>query len=268
MFKSLLVWFIITISLNSYSYTGVIKSGYKVIKSSKILRNSIKNIIKNSKSLSNDEIIKLANMTNKIKGTKLLGKHLGKMKLSKGILRDTYLRIAIAKKNISRVEAEEIWIYLKKTKGVRSTLSKIVGRSPEKTAGHLHELQLARKASKQGFDVLEIGKKFSDGLKKAPTDIDLLLKRGGKIFAIETKNYKATRKIPLDMFRADLDTLVRYKKTLKGEKVVPVFSMTSKPSNRKYLKILENEAKKRDVQLIFGNSTEQIIKLEHLGEIL
>ncbi len=233
-----------------------------------LVGSSINIIIKNAKSLSNLEIIKLSKISDEVSGTRKIGIYLGEKKLSKEALEDTYVRIAIHQKKLSRVEAEEFYKHLHGVDGFRGTLSKVIGNSPQKTAGHLNELRIANNASRNGFKTVGIGVKYQDGLKKAPTDIDIILKKDSKTFIIEAKDYSSTTKLPLDKYRADLDTLNVYKKEHNTERVIAIFSITNKPKNERYLKLLKKEAKRRNVELIFGTPSQQTVQINQLNRII
>ena len=228
---------------------------------------AISEISKNVRVLSEDEIIKFSRISDEIQGTKKIGKELGKLSLPNDVLEDAFIRIAIHQNKLTREAAEIMFSRLSGTPGFRSTLRKIIGNSDVKTAGHLNELKISNVASVNGFKVLGIGEKFSDGLKKAPTDIDVLLEKGGKIFAIEAKSYASTTKISMDKFRGDLDTLVVYK-NMNGGNIIPVFTITNKPNDIRYLEMLYYESKKRGVQLVFGKPQEQVEQIKVLSSIL
>lgn len=225
-------------------------------------------LITSSKAFSTKEISKFSKILEETKGTKRLGQILGKMNLKNEVLEDTFMRLAIHRKKINQVEAKEMFVNLSGSKGFRSTLKKVIGNSSQKTAGHLNELKIANSATKNGFKVKGIGEPFVDGIKKSATDIDVLLTRKDKTFAIEAKDYTSKTQIPLDKFRGDIDTLVNYANKNLSKKVVPIFSMTNKPKNISKLKQLQKVADKRGVQLIFGNPQEQIEQIKLLGEIL
>ena len=222
----------------------------------------IAKLTKSSKALSDDEIIKLSKLSDEANGTVKVNKRLEK--LPNDVLEDTFMRIAIHQEKIARTEAEGMFARLGDVPGFRSTLRKIIGNNVAVTNGHLNELKIADSASMSGFNVLGIGEKFTDRLKRAPTDIDVILERGGKRFAIEAKHYAPTNLIPMDRYRADLDTLVEYKKT-NSQQVIPIFTMTNKPDGQ-HLKILKSEANKRDVELIFGRPQELVDKIKILEE--
>ena len=228
---------------------------------------AISAISKNVRVLSEDEIIRLSKLSDDIQGTKKVGKELGKLNLPDDVLEDAFIRIAIHQKKLPRETAERMFSRLSGVPGFRSTLRKIVGNSDVGTDGHLNELKIADTASVTGFKVIGIGEKFSDGLKKAPTDIDVLLKKGEQLFAIEAKSYASTTKIPMDKLRGDLDTLVVFK-NMNGSNVIPVFTITNKPNDLSYLKILHDESNKRGVQLVFGKPQEQIDQIRMLSLIL
>ena len=223
----------------------------------------ITQLLKSSKTLPDDEIVRLSKLSDEGAGTAKIGKKLGKLDLPNDVLEDTFMRIAIHQKKISRKEAEGMFAQLSGTPGFRTTLRKIIGNSDVGTAGHLNELRIADTASRHGFKVLGIGEKFTDGLKKASTDIDIVLQKGGKYFAIEAKSYASTTRMPMDKYRADLNTLIVYTHKHTND-VIPVFAITNKPNDPQYLKLLKYEANKRDVQLIFGPPEVQIIKIKLL----
>ncbi len=224
-------------------------------------------ISKNVKVLSEDEIIRLSKLSDEIQGTKKVGKELGKLNLPDDALEDAFIRIAIYQKKLTREASEKMFSRLSGVPGFRSTLRKVIGNSSVGTAGHLNELKIADAASVNSFKVLGIGEKFRDGLKNAPTDIDVLLEKGGKLFAIEAKSYASTTKLPMDKFRGDLDSLVAYK-NMNGNNVIPVFTITNKPNDLRYLKMLHHESNKRGIQLIFGKPQEQVEQIKMLGSIL
>jgi len=225
-------------------------------------------LIKSSKALSPKQIAKFAKVLEETKGTKKLGKLLGKMNLKNEVLEDTFMRLAIYQKKIDAKEAKEMFLNLSNTKGFRTTLRKVIGNGTNKTAGHLNELKIANSATKNGFKVKGIGETFVDGIKKSATDLDIVLRKKGKVFAIEAKDYASSTPIPLDKFRGDMDTLVSYVNKNSSDKIIPIFSMTNKPNSAVKLKQLEKIAEKKGVQLIFGNPDEQIVQIKLLGEIL
>ncbi len=123
-------------------------------------------------------------------------------------------------------------------------------------------------ASKNGFEVISIGKKFDNGIKHALTDIDIILKKNNKNILIEAKKYAPSTKMPIDKFKADLDTLNSYEKSILKGKTIKVFTFTEKPSSQKLLKQYQFWADKKGVQLIFGSPQEQIEQIKLLSEIL
>lgn len=227
----------------------------------------IARIAKTMKALPDDEIIKLSKLSDKVRGTEQIGDKLGKLDLPNEVLEDTFIRIAVYQRTIARTEAEGMYSRLSGVPGFRSTLRKIIGNNDAGTIGHLNELRIADTASVNGFKVLGVGEKFVDGVKKAPTDIDILLEKGHKAFAIEAKNYAATTKIPMDRYRADLDTLILYQKQ-NAKQVIPIFAFTNKPTDPTYLKLLQIEADKRKVQLIFGDPQALLEQIKVLEQIL
>lgn len=228
-------------------------------------------LISSKNVLPDDEILKLSNLAAETAGTARMGRELGGLNLPDEILEDAFMRIAIHQKKVDRIEAEEMHVRLAGTLGYRTTLRKITGNNVNGTAGHLNELRIANSASKSGYKVMAIGDSFVDGLKRAPTDIDVILEKDGKTIVIEAKNYLSSTALPMDSFRADLNTLMVYKK-YKGENgaenVLPVFSLSNKPDQPNYLRLLELEAKRRDVQLVIGTPDDVITQITELLRIL
>ena len=234
----------------------VSKTTYKITK-----------ITKNTKALPDDEIIKLSKLSDEAKGASKIGKKLDDLDLPNDVLEDTYMRIAIHQKKVTRKEAEGMFNRLSDIPGFRTTLRKVIGNNPKGTAGHLNELRIADTAYQHRFTVIQIGEKFDDGVKQAPTDIDIVLKKGAKYFAIEAKNNAPTTYIPMDKYRADLDTLVIFKNKHPNA-LIPIFSITDEPVDPLYLQKLIHEAEIRNVQLIFGSPQEQVVKIKLLDDIL
>lgn len=229
---------------------------------------SLSPLIKKGCTLSMDEIVKLSKLSDEAMGTKKVGRSLGRLNLPNDVLEDTYLRIAIHQNKLSRSEADGIMRRLNGTHGLRSTLSKIIGNSSQKTAGHLNELRIADSASKKGFKVKSIGMKYSDGIKKAPTDIDIVLHHQNVKYIVEAKDYAANTKLPIDKFRADMDTLIAYQKMHPDKKIIPIFSITKIPQDKNSLKLLQKEAERRGVELIAGTPSQQVDQMIQLGKII
>lgn len=224
--------------------------------------------------LSGDEINKLAKMIKgpgdvaKVKNE--VGHLVGSRNLSKEAIEDAYTRIAIQRRNISRAEAETMFNNLRGVEGFGSTMSKIIGMNPAGTRGHLNELRIANAAAGRGFKVEGIGVKYSDGIKKGPTDLDVLLSKNGKKFPIEAKDYDDLTFHNLsNTMRPDMDSLVAYKKMSPAPgKMHPIFTVTNKPSDPNVLRLMQKEADKRGIQLIYGSPDEQMIQIKQLSEIL
>ena len=226
----------------------------------------IRPITKIAGALSDKKITDLSMLSKTPGGTNHVGKILGKLRLSNEILEDTYLRIAVRQGTILRREAEEMYAALSRVSGFRTALRKITGNSSNATKGHLNELRIAHEASRHGFKVTGIGEKFSDGVKIRETDIDVILRKNGRMFAIEAKNYDQFSN--LDMLRSDMNTLVEYKKFHKGENIIPVFTITKRPTNPQREALMFAEAEKRGVQLLFGTPLEQIEQIKLLESII
>ena len=215
-----------------------------------------------------DEVIDyLSNLAREPKGAEKVGKFLAKEFLTDEGREEALLRIAVRNRVISEDEAMGLFSRLSGVNGFRSTLRKVIGNKQPKAQGHLNELRVADRASQHGFSIRGIGERFDDGIKNHPTDIDVVVEKNGKIFALEAKDYTSTSRIPLDQFRADMDTLVVYQSRKQPSKVIPVFSITRRPAHERDWKVLQNEAAKRGINLIVGSPDEQAIILNFLETI-
>ena len=216
--------------------------------------------------LSENEIVEFMEIAAEPGGLAVVGKLLAPRKLPGEILEDTWMRIAIGQGRISRTTAEGMFRRLSGTRGFGTTLRKVCGNNPSGTIGHLNELEIADAAVRKGFKVRGMGVRFVDSRKGGPTDIDIIFEKGGTIFPIEAKKY-SSQSPPIDMVRADMDTLVAYSRSLGSSRVVPVFSMAQIPRGRTYT-ILKHEARKRGIHLVFGIPEEQIVQIDQLSRIM
>lgn len=226
----------------------------------------IKAFTKSKRALTQMQIKELSKLSTQRRGTQLVGKALGQMALPAEVLEDSYLRIAVALGRLSPTKARSWFRSLRGTPGFRGALSKSVGQSLVKAKGHLTEIEIAAQSKSRGMRVLAIGQAFSDPAKKGLTDIDLIIKSNEKSFAVEVKDYLSTTRLPMDHFRADLDTLNSY---CQGKKhCIPVFSITNKPSHAHDLTRLQLASQERGIQLIMGDANSQADQLKALGDIL
>ncbi len=216
--------------------------------------------------LPDDEITHLAAIASRKGGVKEVGQILGKMELPLKygekaghlILQDTYLRIAVQNGHLSKEIAARTLKHLQGTPGLTSLLRKINSVSPSQVKGHLRELEIALNARQRGFQTVSLGQKFADGAKGADTDLDVLLCRNGKNFAIESKAYSGT--IPDAMARADAQSLAAFCKKIKN--TVPVFCFENAPS-----KFTQAYLKKHNIQFIHGTPQELAAKLDIIASI-
>lgn len=220
--------------------------------------------------VSSDEIKRLSQIikgpgdVTKVKTT------IGGMKLSPEAIEDTYVRIAVHRGSIQRAEAEAMFKNLHGVAGFGSTMSKIIGVNPAGTKGHLNELRIANAAAERGYKVDGIGIKYSDGIKKTDTDLDILISKNGKKFPIEAKDYpNMTFNDLSNTMRPDMDSLVAFKKmSPMPENTHPIFTITNRPSDPNVLKMIQKDAERRGIELIFGSPEQQIIQIQQLQKIL
>lgn len=216
--------------------------------------------------LPDEEIDDLARIAAKPNGLKEVGQilgaanYIGKYGDDAGdlILQDAYLRIAIKNGKISASKADDVVKGLAGTPGLTTLLRKINSTSYSQAKGHMQELEIALQAQKRGFQPVSLGQKFADGLKHADTDLDVLIRRGSKNFAIESKAYAGF--VPDDMVKADAESLLVFCNEI-GQ-TTPVFCFESEPSTlaREFLK-------SRGITCLVGTAEEIAAKLDILSAI-
>lgn len=205
------------------------------------------------KTLRNETVIELAEISKKPGGTKEVGKILGKMNLPNEVLEDTYARILVQQGRIERSEAEKWLHHLSGVDGFRATMRKCSGANEHGFVGHVNEIRIADNAASRNFRVKGIGVPFNDPFKVGVTDIDVILVKGRREIAIEAKSYPSTTPIPLISFRGDMATLAEYRKANPGKDVLAVFQITEMPGDPNTRRLLEEAAKNYDVELIYDN---------------
>ncbi len=223
--------------------------------------------LRHPSSLPDEQISRMAGRALRPGGISEVGEELGRLKLPDAALEDAYLRMIVHQNRLSRKEAEGIYEALRGTDGFRTTLRKVAGANDAMSTGHLNELRIARSGIDNGLKVRGIGVRFDDQLKKAATDIDVLMEYRGRTLAVEAKDYQHDTRIPLDSFRADMDSLVQYGKLRPEEKVLPVFTITNKPGDKATLKLLEAAARQRGIALSFGSPDKQTYEMKTLVDI-
>jgi hypothetical protein len=208
-----------------------------------------------------EKIEEFARIAMKPGGTKIVRDEIGKMNLPEEVIEDTFARILVYQQRVDRAEADGWMRRLNGTPGFKGAMSKSMGASDANTIGHLNEVRIADSAAQANFKVHGIGIRFKDPNKKGDTDIDVLLERNGKVFAIEAKAYPANAAMPLDTFRADMLTLAEYRKANPQKQVVPVFAITNKPGNPDVWKLIEQAAKGHGVEPLAGSADDVVLQL-------
>lgn len=273
--KQYILWILLlflTINLQALQPVTFIKTANNIRKAVSVSSKTISigktalQLGKCANAIPDKEIAKLAQIATKPNGLKEINKILGKAnyigkfgsKAGNQILQDAYLRIAVKNGRLSSKIATEVLNHFNDIPGFRSLLSKINSSSFSQSKGHLRELEIALSAQKHGFSTLSFGQKFADGIKKGNTDLDVLLFKNGKKFAIESKAY--INKVPDSMVKADVQSLLAFCKNQKG--TVPVFCFETAPSRyaQKYLA-------KNKVKYIVGSAEEIATKLDILSSL-
>lgn len=208
-----------------------------------------------------EKIQEFAQIAMKPGGTRIVRDEIGERGLPDEVIEDTFVRILVYQNRVKRAEAEG-WIKrLSGTPGFKGAMSKSMGASEANTIGHLNEIRIADSAAQANFKVRGIGVRFTDPNKKGDTDIDVLLERNGKVFAIEAKAYPAEAVMPMDTFRADMLTLAEYRKANPKKQVIPVFAITNKPTNPDVWKLIEHSAKDHGVEPLAGSADDVVLQL-------
>lgn len=212
--------------------------------------------------LSKSRICELAEIAKSPNGLKRVGEILGKEKLSTEVLENAYLRIAVQNRVITEDIAENTFKNLSGVDGFRALARKINIANDATSKGHLYEMLIGNAAAKRGFKVVSFGLKYDDELKMAETDMDILLSKGNKLFAIESKNYSGL--VPMDMVRADTASLLSFSKGMsKTKEVISIFSFSTRPS-----KSAIDFLKSRNVYSIVGTPEDIALKMEHISQCL
>jgi hypothetical protein len=273
--KQYILWILLlflTINLQAFQPVTLVKTANNIRKAVSVSSKTISigktalQLGKCANAIPEKEIAKLAQIATKPNGLKEVNKILGKAnyigkfgsKAGNIILQDTYLRIAVKNGRLSSKAATTALNNFHKTPGFRSLLSKIKSSSFSQAKGHLRELEIALSAKQRGFSTVEFGRKFADGIKKANTDLDVLLSRNGKMFAIESKAYAGTVKDA--MVKADAQSLLAFCKSHKG--TTPVFCFETPPSRYAGKYLLKNK-----IRCIVGTPDEIATKLDILSTL-
>jgi len=173
------------------------------------------------------------------------------------LLNDAYIRIAQKAGRLSVGEADDAFRLLKDCEGLHTLVRKCCSMNVNQAAGHLYELKQAIAFKKNGFDVIGLGIKYSDGLKSAPTDLDLLVRKGKRLFLVESKHYTSGFGAP-DVIRADADSLINLKAALGAElggssNITPIFTFVSEPTP-----LLAKQLKLKGIPYLVGESDELV----------
>lgn len=217
-------------------------------------------------SLPDNEIEHLAKIAAKPEGLKEIGQLLGAANFIEKygdeaghlILQDTYLRIAIKNGKIPSSMADDVMKGLAGTPGLTTLLRKINSTSFSQAKGHMRELEIALQAQKRGFSPVSLGEKFADGLKHGDTDLDVLIRRGTKNFAIESKAYAGF--VPDDMVKADAESLIVFCQEI-GQ-TTPVFCFENPPSE-----LAQAFLKRHGIKCLIGTAEEIAAKLDFLSSL-
>lgn len=167
--------------------------------------------------------------------------HAGQLRLGNAGTAELLLRVAAKEGRIEIQEAETLYRSLRDVPGFSRTAKWIlVGeRSSSPVIGSLQELRIAGNLQKSGYKVLELRAPFRGDPVKRLTDIDLIVEKGGKRFAIESKAYQ--KGLRWDEIALDADTLKAYANQNHGTTLYFVFK--TRPSDLVMKKLNEQGIK-------------------------
>jgi hypothetical protein len=162
------------------------------------------------------------------KGYKGVTEHIAKLKLNPTEAAELIVRVAAKDGRISAFEAAELHKNLKDVPGFAKTAKWVlVGeKTSGPTIGSLQELRVANNLRQRGYTIVELRASFNDPVKRI-TDIDLIVEKGGRRFAIESKAYE--RSLNWDQIAADANTLNAYRNA--NPATIPYFFFKRQPSD-------------------------------------
>jgi len=174
-------------------------------------------------------------------GAKILGKEISQAALTPVQRAEVFVRIASEDGRIVKAEAETLFKNLQDVEGLSKTAKWVlVGeRNSPQMVGALYELKAANALSEKGYKILGLRTQFSHPGKKI-TDIDLLVEKGGRRFAIESKAH--AKSMRWDEVVADAETLLHYRKA--NPTFEPVFLFKTEPSELVSVKLRQMGIKK------------------------
>lgn len=210
-----------------------------------------------------EEVVKLTRQIAESGDLTKVATQLEKSGLSKTVLEDTYLRVAVNQSKLEKSEAEQMFHNLSGVDGFKETLRKVAGVNSNQVKGHLQELRIANSAKTHGLEVVSIGQKFDDGIKKQLTDMDVILKKDKSTFLIQSKNYESASSFNTVKLQGDADSLLQYKQASCRD-CTPVFFFTTEPPSNVRMLLTKT---KPDVQIVVGDAESQVIQLKMLAEI-
>lgn len=191
-------------------------------------------------------------------------KSIGNLKLTDEQRSMLFSDVLIEQGKITRKDATEMYSSLHGVPGYSSALSKISGASTSKSIGHLYEIKISHAFKRVGVQVHSLGHRFDDGLKRGITDADVLAYKGDKMAIIEAKNYAVGKMPAMDVVRADMQSMRKFRSPNGFNSITRVFAMSHRPSNPNHLSLLEREARKTGTVLVFGNADDVAMQVNQL----
>jgi len=172
------------------------------------------------------------------RGYHSLMQHATSLRLGNAGTAELVLRVAAKDGRITAQEAETLYASLREVPGFANTAKwLLVGEKTSKQLiGSLQELRIAGNLQKSGYKVVELRKTFLGDPAKVRADIDLIVEKGGKRFAIESKAWG--HEAQWDQIALDAGTLKAYEKLNPG--TISYFLFKQQPSPLVVKKLEDN----------------------------
>jgi hypothetical protein len=225
-------------------------------------------LARHADALDNIEIRRLADELGQPDGWAKVRSALDARRLSGASRSDALTRLAVARGVMTRDEGVDMYRRLVSVPGYDGTVSRLLWNNDAVVRGAAQELRLARNLSARGVKVLKLEDKFDDGLKAAPTDIDVVVRKVDTDLPIEVKDYKDLSRTQLqETLVPDIGSLRAYSQQASSQRIqCPIMAITSRPSDPQVELELRDAADLAGVRVVYGSAEVLAEKIAFLGE--
>jgi hypothetical protein len=225
-------------------------------------------LARHADALDNIEIRRLADELGQPDGWAKVRGALDARRLSGASRADALTRLAVARGVMTRDEGVDMYRRLVSVPGYEGTVGRLLWNNDAVVRGAAQELRLASNLSARGVKVLKLEDKFDDGLKAAPTDIDVVVRKGDTDFPVEVKHYEDISRTQLqEVFVPDLASLKAYSQQPGLQRLqCPVMAITSRPSDPQIETELRSAGAAAGVRVVYGTAEVLAEKISFLGD--